>query len=446
MSVPDDPVPDDGDPSAPALTAVAVVAAVAGVGVGFVGGGFRWCLIRAAEWRIDLTHWAHDAPGPAWLVPVAVAAAGAAFARLVVRWLPLAGGSGIQHVEAVWHREVATPPLRLLPAKFVGGLAAIGSGLVLGREGPTVHMGAVIGAESGRRFRLADTDVRLLQTALAGAGLAVAFNAPIGGALFVFEEVTRSFRPRLVLATLIACATAVACSRLVLGDRPDFVVGPIGSPSAGMLIVFVVFGLLTGGLGVIYNRLVVGSLVLADRIRAVGPVTKAAVIGAAVGTALVVDPLVAGGGDGLTQLVLDGDRFLLPAVTGYLVVRFFAGPISYAAGTPGGLFAPVLAVGALWGTLFHGVLEGIVPGMGSSAAPLAIVGMAALFAAVVRAPFTGLVLIVEMTATTSLTVPLLAATFAATLATTLLRSPPIYDSLRERMLDEPHARGRPEDR
>lgn len=118
---------------------------------------------------------------------------------------------------------------------------------------------------------------------------------------------------------------------------------------------------------------------------------------------------------------------------GFFLIRFVAGPLSYAAGTPGGLFAPLLALGALWGVGFHAVTV-LVPGVGMSPIPFALVGMAAFFAATVRAPFTGIVLVTEMTAVATLTVPMLAACFAATLAATLLRNPPIYDSLRHRML------------
>jgi CIC family chloride channel protein len=142
------------------LVLVCAVATVAGVFIGFVGGAFRWCLRSADVLRGELVDWTHHLPGPGWLIPMAVTAGCATLAAAVVRWMPLAAGSGIQHVEAVYRGEAAPPMLRLLPAKFVGGVLGIGSGLVLGREGPTVHMGAAVGAAAARSARFPDSPWR----------------------------------------------------------------------------------------------------------------------------------------------------------------------------------------------------------------------------------------------------------------------------------------------
>ncbi|KAA0113887.1 ClC family H(+)/Cl(-) exchange transporter [Mycolicibacterium sp. P9-22] len=416
------------------LVWICTVASLAGVVIGFVGGAFRWCLQLADHWRVDMVTWAHDLPGPGWLVPIVATAIGATLAATVVHWVPLSAGSGIQHVEAVYRGAARPPSLLLLPAKFIGGLLAIGSGLVLGREGPTVHMGAAIGAHAARSGGLDDRDVRMMQTALGGAGLAVAFNAPIGGALFTLEEATRSVHLRTVLATLFSAATAVACARLILGDRPDFQVDPVAAPASTLVPVFIVFGLITGGLGALYSRLVLWFLDGVSTVPRIPAIAKAAVIGALIGLVAFVDPRAVGGGDELTQLIVGGGALAIPTALGYLLVRVVAGPLSYAAAVPGGLFAPLLAVGALWGVLFVGGLNIIVPQESwSLVVPMAIVGMAAFFGAVVRAPVTAIVLVIEMTATTSLVVPMLAATAAAVLAAELLKSPPIYDSLRARM-------------
>lgn len=413
---------------------VCLTAVVAGVAIGFIGGAFRWCLETADRSRVELVDWAHGLPGPGWLVPIAFAALGAMLAALIVRWVPLAAGSGIQHVEAVYRGEADPPLILLLPAKFIGGVLSMGAGLVLGREGPTVHMGAAIGAESARRARLSDADVRMMQTAVGGAGLAVAFNAPIGGTMFALEEVTKSFRLQTVLATLFAAASAVGCMRLMLGNEPDFHVEALAAPALAWLPLFVVFGLLTGCLGAGYNRLLLWFLDRVGGIRRIPAVAKAALIGAVIGLAMFIYPESVGGGDSLTQLILSGQSIVFPVLLGLLLVRLVAGPLSYSAAVPGGLFAPLLAVGALWGLLFVGVFGAVWPGDTSGlAVPMALVGMAAFFGATVRAPVTAVVLVMEMTATTAVGIPMLAATAAAVLVAELTKSPPIYDSLRERM-------------
>ncbi len=416
------------------LVILGLVAAVAGFIVGIVGGYFRKLLFEADDLRLSFLTWAHDWSGPGWILLILVVVVCVVLARLVVLAVPRVSGSGIQDVEAVFKGEVPATSWEVLPAKFVGGVLAIGAGLALGREGPTVHLGASIGSEAGRRFRLDDQDVRILQTALGGAGLGVAFNAPLGGALFVFEEIAKTIRLRLGLATLIGTSTAIAASRMILGDRPDFLVGQIGTPVGWTLVVFLAFGVVTGVAGAWYNRLIVFMLRLSDRAQRVPPLAQAAAIGVVVGVLLWFDPLVAtGGGDRLTQELLGGG-IALASVAGYFLIRFFLGPLSYAGQTPGGLFSPLLAVGALWGVVVHGLGGHFLSGPGTGAAAFAIIGMSTLFAAIVRAPLTGIVLIIEMTATTTLVVPMLAAAFGAVITTSLMHNEPIYDSLGRRMM------------
>ena len=413
---------------------LSLLAAFAGAGIGVVGGAFQWCLIRAGTWMGDLVRWARDTPGPAWLVPVVVTMTAAALARAIVQRVPLAAGSGIQHVEAMWRGEIGRAPLRIVPAKFVGGLLSLASGMVLGREGPTVQMGAVVGTEGARLARLSPSDTAMLQAAVAGAGLGVAFNAPLGGALFTFEELTEEFRLRLAVTTLIACPIAVGCSRLMIGDAIDLPVGRQPTPSLWLIVVFAAFGIATGALGALYNKVVAGALWLDDRSRVRNPVVVAAGVGALVGGAYVLNTDFATGGQALTLQVLDGELVRAGPLLGVLAIRFLAGPVSYATGVPGGLFSPLLAIGAMWGALVYAVIGGLLPAGSSSATMFAVVGMSAFFTGVVRAPLTGIALITEMTGASELITALLAASSAAVLIATVLRSAPIYDTLRLRML------------
>ena len=412
------------------LVVLGLLAVVAGVAIGFLGGAFRWLLVEAAAFREELSRWAHTVP-LGWLVVILFGAAGAVVAALLVTVSPRSAGSGIQDVEAVHRTQLPPPPLSVIPTRFAGGLAAIGSGMVLGREGPTVHMGAAVGAGVGRAAKLGDDDLRLLQSAMSGAGLAVAFNAPVGGALFVLEEVAKSATFRLLVPTVMGVAAAIACSRLVTGDHPDFAVHDVADPPLYTLPMFVVFGVVVGLVGALYNVLVVGLLSLANRITRVPALVRAGVIGALIGVALFFDPLMVGGGDALAQLILTGYHLAPHLLVLYLVVRVIAGPLSYAAGTPGGLFAPLLALGALLGALFGQFTQLLAPDLGTDfIIAMAIVGMTALFAAVVRAPLTGILLVIEMTAITTVTVPMLLAAGAAVVIAMLVGSPPVYDSLR----------------
>lgn len=417
-----------------ATVLVCVAVTLAGVIVGVVGAAFRWCLGAAEDVRVDLVEWALRLPGPGWLIPVGAAALCAAIAGLLVRWEPQAVGSGIPHVEAVFLGEARPPRISVLPARFVGGVLAIGAGLVLGREGPTVHMGAAVGAETARRTRLRRRDARTVEVALAGAGLAVAFNAPIAGVLFTLEEVTKSLRPRIVLATVLAAAAAIASSRLLLGNHPDFDVSRVAAPGLAWLPLFAVFGVLTGVLGAGYNVVV---LWFGDRVAAVRKIPnplKATAIGAIVGVALCTAPLTVGDGDSLTQMILDGHQFVLLTAAGLLAARFVSGPLSYSAAVPGGLFAPLLAVGALWGFVFAGCFGAVWPEDTTFLViPMAIVGMTAFFGATVRAPLTGIAIVIEMTATMSVAIPAAVAMVSAVLTARAVGSAPIYDSLRSRM-------------
>ena len=427
-------------PCGHALGRLAAVAAASGLLTGVVGAAFRLSLEQADSLRDALVQWAHQWPEIGWVVPVTIAAVLVATARwLVQRFAPLAAGSGVQHVEAVMRGEAEAAPLAVLPVKFVGGVLAIGSGLALGREGPTVQMGATIGGWLTRRCALDDPAVRVVQSAAAGAGLAVAFNTPLGGIAFVFEELARRFSTEIMVATLAACVTAVVAAHAILGDTFDFVVVPPPEPTRAIIGACLLLGGLLGLLGAAYNRTILLAL---DRFAAFPQVPaplRAAAVGGAVGLVAWFEPRLVGGGDPLIQAVLDAP-LSLSTLAVILVARWLLGPLSFAAGTPGGLFAPLLVIGAVVGALFAQLADSAVPALALSPTMGAIVGMAAFFTAVVRAPFTGALLVLGMTGTLTPLLPVLAACVGATIVPFALGSAPIYDTLRERMEQpRPHA-------
>ena len=413
------------------LLVLALLALIAGAASGLLGAVFRLALERADRFRDSVVAWAHGEALAGFLLIISVAAAATALAAwLVRRFSPDATGSGIPVVEAELQKEQPEAPLRLIPVKFIGGVLAMGAGLALGREGPTIQMGASLAHLFGTTFRRNSDECRALLAAGAGAGLATAFNAPIAGAVFVLEELVRRFETRITITTLGASAGAIAVARVLLGTAPDFHVGRLPYSGFGAVPpIHIAFGIVAGFLGVAYNRTILGALAAAKRLRRLPVELRAAVVGATVGLLAWFAPAVVGGGDPITQRTLGGKE-VLATLALVFVLRFALGPVSYAAGTPGGLFAPMLVLGSQTGVLFGILCGSLFPGVATNPTELAVVGMAAFFTAVVRAPVTGIILVIEMTGTFTQFLPMLGACFAAMLVPTLLRDPPIYDSLR----------------
>jgi CIC family chloride channel protein len=416
------------------LTVLAlIVGAISGAGVSL----FMLLLAEADQLRDALILLAH-AQGPEGfgMVILGCAAATAAAASLVRRIAPQAVGSGIPQVEAVLNGQLPQPRYRLIPVKFIGGVLAIGSGLALGREGPSVHMAAALGHLVGKTFRRNWPDCRVLLAAGAGAGLATAFNAPMAGGIFVLEELVRRFELRVAIAALGASASAISVSRAILGDAPDFHLGALVAPTLPIRPLFFVLGAFAGLMGVVFNRALLQTMATMDRLPAEA---RAALVGAAVGALAWFLPGLVGGGDPIAQATLlgAGTLGLLPVV---FLIRFALGSLSYSAGTPGGLFAPLLVLGAQFGLFFGLACQLAFPGLNIQPEGFAVVGMAALFTGIVRAPLTGIVLATEMTDNVTMLLPMLGACAMAMLTPTLLKDPPIYDSLRERTVNRERAR------
>jgi CIC family chloride channel protein len=416
------------------LLRLAATAFIVGAATGCVGAVFRLLLVHADRLRDSMITWAHGHAIGGFLIVVGVCAVATLIAAWMVRqFSPHASGSGIPHVKAVLREEIPPAPFALVPVKFLGGLLAIGSGLALGREGPTVQMGAGIAVSAARVSRLCWADARVLLAAGAGAGLATAFNAPIAGLVFVLEELVERFDHRIAVATLAALATAIPVARLLLGDAPDFQVESLNYARPESVPLFFVLGAIAGLLAVVYNRALLAGIAARDRFGRLTIELRAGLIGASVGILAWFAPDLVGGGDQITQRALIG--FEGPAVVGFaFLIRFALGVVSYAAGTPGGLFAPLLVLGAQSGLLFGSACRFIFPALAIQPQAFALVGMAAFFTGVVRAPVTGIVLVVEMSGNVTMLLPMLGACFVAMLLPMLLRNPPIYDSLREHAL------------
>jgi CIC family chloride channel protein len=235
--------------------------------------------------------------------------------------------------------------------KFFGGVLAIGAELALGPEGPTVQMGAafadLVGRVSGRRW----SDRRVLLAAGAGSGFATAFNAPIAGAVFVLAELVRRFDGRIAIAALGAAAAAIAAARVLLGPAPDFHVEPLAYVGFPAWPFFVSLGAVAGFVATLYNRALLGATRVAEQLGRWPVELQASVIVTAVGILAWLAPRLVGGGHQITQHVLVGEAVVATIPLAFLL-RFGLGAESYAAATPGGLFAPMLVLRAQLGTFF----------------------------------------------------------------------------------------------
>jgi CIC family chloride channel protein len=410
-------------------------ATLVGVLAGLVASGFRLTLEAADRARDGLFAAAHRMPG-LWGLPLVLlicgVAAGAAL-WLVRRFAPETSGSGIPHLKAVLHRLRGMSWRRVLVVKFASGTLGIGSGLALGREGPTVQMGGALGQMVSGWLKSNARERHILIAAGAGAGLAAAFNAPLAGVIFVLEELRRDFAPGALTGAFVASVTADVVVRLLTGQSPVFHVASPPVPPLSTLPLFLILGVVAALLGVVFNRTLLASLRLFERTARWPFGLPAALVGIAVGIIGWFAPETLGGGGRMVQTILGG-KVGISTVAVLLLLRFGMTMTSYGTGAAGGIFAPLLVLGAQAGLLVGLVGQTAFPAAAGFGTSFAVVGMAALFTAIVRAPLTGIVLILEMTSSYPLMLPLLAACFTAYALADLLHDRPIYEALLERDL------------
>ena len=411
-------------------------ALVVGVLAGGVGSAFRFVVGWVASLRahFDSGELLGDAPG-AWLAVLVSAVLAVAAVWIVRRFAPEAAGSGVQEVEGALDGVRPVRWKRLLPVKFGAGVLSMGSGLLMGREGPTIQMGAALGRMLSDTFRLSTEHAHVLLAAGAGAGLTAAFNAPLAGMLFVIEEMRPQFHYNAisVQAVLVACAASEVVVRLFLGDALVLPMASFDAPSVEALWVFPVLGALIGVIGFVFNHLLVRVVDRAARAAEWERLVFAAFVGGVVGWLSLVVPDVVGGGEHLVERALTGvipTAILLSLFLG----RFLLTVASYGTGAPGGIFAPMLALGTLFGLWFGQISHGALPGLIEHPEVFTVAAMGALFAATVRAPITGIALAMELTGSYQLLLPIILTCVPATLVAHGLGGMPIYTLLLERTL------------
>jgi chloride channel protein, CIC family len=361
-------------------------------------------------------------------------------AWLLVKWIaPGASGSGVQEIEGTLRGERPIFWRKLLPVKFIGGALAISSKLVVGREGPTIQMGGNLGEMLGEWFKMNRHRRDSLIAAGAAAGLATAFNAPLAGLLFVMEEMRSEFNFSFTnfSAVAISCVTAVIVLHLIVGAAPAIPMVVFSLPSLHSLWLFFIFGIGVGLVGLLFNIVLIKSLHQIDRLSPFMRDLYVIVIGLLVGYLAYLRPDTVGGGYEIIERSLTMN-LPLSILVSLVVVRFMTTMLSYNTGVPGGIFAPMLALGTVLGVAFSHGFHWLMNDMTLHPGMFAVAGMGALFAAVVRAPVTGIVLVVEMTQNYMLILPLMITCLTATTVVQLAGNPPIYTQLLRRTLKKQH--------
>jgi CIC family chloride channel protein len=364
------------------LGASALVGILAGVTAIIFQKGLEW-----SEWMretIISIHSAHGWVGHLLAIIYCMGLIGLA-AWLTHRFSPEAAGSGIPHVKGVLEGVRVLRWARVLVVKLVGGICAIGGGLSLGREGPTVHMGASVAAGVGEALRLPLRARRTLIAAGAGAGLAAAFNAPLAGFLFVLEELQKNMTATTYAAALVASACADVVTRLVVGERPSFRIVGYPAPPLRSLPLVIGLGLLAGLVGILFNRSLLASVRAGRRL----PKSRGILIALLAALAALYVPAVAGGGHRTAEIVLKGDYLYQGGIVlmiALMAAKFGLTMVSYASGVPGGIFAPMLVIGAFLGLAFGAACSHLPAEWNAAPQAYAVIGMAALFVSVTRAP------------------------------------------------------------
>lgn len=358
---------------------------------------------------------------------------------LTHRFCPEAAGSGIPEIEGAMDGMRPVRWWRVIPVKFFGGMGALGSGMVLGREGPTVQMGGAIGQMISDIFRVRNQDTRhSLLAAGAAGGLTAAFNAPLAGIMFVVEEMRPQFRYTLISikAVIISAVMANIVFRYINGQAAVITMPQYHAPELTSLSLFLLLGVLFGIFGVIFNSLITKSQDFFSQLHHNNRKRFLLVggsIGGCFGLMLLYMPQITGGGIWLIPNITEGGYaagFLLLLFVGRIVTTL----ICFGSGAPGGIFAPMLALGTLFGYAFGLIVHNMFPEMDIEPGMFAIAGMGALFAATVRAPVTGILLVIEMTNNYYLILPLIITSLGAVIFAQMLGGQPIYSQLLRRTL------------
>lgn len=404
--------------------------ALIGIVVGAVIAAFRLLLAKADELRGMMAGFANTGAGPA-VICFAILMAIAAAIVLLLKFEPDTAGSGIPQVEGELKGRIEQSWWKVILGKFAGCILAIGGGLALGREGPSIQIGAMIGKGFSRKNGRLLTEERMLMTCGAGAGLAAAFGAPLAGAIFSLEELHKNFSAEVLISTMAAAAAADYVAVNIIGLTPVFNFDVTHRLPLKYYWAVLILGALLGVFGAFYNRMLAW---MQDAFDALGHSwIKMAVIMTVAFVLMFAYPIALGSGNELVAQISTG-RFALKALAVMLLIKFFFSTASFGSGSPGGIFLPLLVLGAITGGLFCRML-GVCVGMDQTyITSFVVIAMSGYFAAIVRAPVTGIILITEMTGDFSSLLALTATSMIAYVVADMMGGIPVYEQLLRRSL------------
>ena len=347
---------------------------------------------------------------------------------LLFRYFPNARGSGVPQTKAALYARDGFISLRTVLGKFFCTSATLASGIPLGREGPSVQVGAGIGSVLGRFVGLRPDRVKALIPVGAAAAIAAAFNTPLAAVLFALEEIVGDLHAPVLGSVVLASATSWMVLRLLLGDHPLFSVPRYELVHPVEFLIYAVLGIVGGLVSVTFTKLLLGMrawfLRLPSRTAWFHPVAG----GLLVGLLGLLVPQVLGVGYGYVGDALNG-TMALKLMLALVVLKLLAVTTSYASGNAGGIFGPALFIGAMMGGSLGTVAHRLFPAYTATAGAYALVGMGAAFAGIVRAPMTSVLMIFEMTQDYAVIVPLMIANLVSLFISSRLQHNPIYEEL-----------------
>ena len=421
---------------------------IAGASCGLAAVFFHLSIIGTENRLIDR---AMSTSGRSWvwwtiLTPTVGGLISGALLQYVV---PGARGSGIPQVKLAYAIKGGRVPFRDALGKFVIGVLQIGTGSSLGREGPTVQICAGVASTLGRSAALSRENLKRLLPVGAAAGIAAAFNAPIAAVTFTIEEVVGDLDQAVLAWIVVAAAIAAGIERAVLGEHPVFTISKhYGLEHFSSLLFYAVLGVAAAIISLVFTESLLGLRKRFQRMKLL-PAWARPGVGGLVTGGLAVSAIywlgtngVTGGGYGTLSLALSGGlafRALLVLCACKLVATVF----SYGSGGAGGIFAPALFIGGTLGGVFGYFDHSLFHHSGNELGSFALVGMGAVFAGIIRAPITSVLIIFEMTGSYDLILPLMISNMTAYALARHVRPTPIYEALLEQDdIHLPHRGGR----